>query len=73
MINEFPHYDDVKVTIKNYLYLDLKGRPAVHSFLRAGPPGDNYGNNDTNDIIELADLLASSIENKYNQFISHLQ
>jgi hypothetical protein len=72
LINGFPSYNDVKITIKNYLFLDLKGRPAVHAFLRAGPPGDNDGNYDTHDIVELAELLASSIENKYYQFISHL-
>ena len=71
VLNGFPLYNDIKQSIKNYLYLDLKGRPAVRDFLHSGPPGDHSGDYDIDKITELVELIASSAESKYHKFINN--
>ena len=64
-------YNDISTSLKNFLYLDLKGRPAVHAFLQSGPPGDHDHTYTSSDINELAGLLTASAKSEYLRFIQN--
>ena len=67
-------YSELSSTLASYLYLDLKNRPAVHNFLKSGPPGESVVDLTTDRpscIQSLVTMIMNKIFPIYNNFIQH--
>ena len=58
---------DIKDALYNFLYLDLKGRPAVQEFIKSGPPGGGVDGN----VNELVEGIVNSVDKIYREFIAN--
>lgn len=64
-------YSELLEALDRYLYLDLKNRPAVHYFLKSGPPGDGNTYEGASSIQSLVTSITDTVSPVYNNFIQH--
>jgi hypothetical protein len=66
-------YSELSSTLASYLYLDLKNRPAVHNFLKSGPPGDRVDDRvgGAASIQNLVATIMNTVFPIYKNFIQH--
>ena len=70
---EMVPYNELSIALDRYLYLDLKNRPAVHNFLKSGPPGDRVDDRvgGAASIQNLVATIMNTVFPIYNNFIQH--
>ena len=64
-------YSELSGTLESYLYLDLKNVPAVHNFLKSGPPAGGPDGCGLASIQSLVTIIMNTVFPIYNNFIQH--